>query len=374
VTALAARLQRLDGRLVFAVTAVAIFLVSWALVHRGFYHAGELVDTPVYQHYGDRIMSGEVPYRDFDLEYPPGALPMFALPSLGAGRDYVTLFELLMATLGVVTVALVAWVRPAAALYVAIAPLLVGSLILSRFDLWPAALMTGALVALLKDRHGLGWGLLGAAVSAKLYPLVIVPLALVWTARRARLRDALWGVLVFAIVVVPFAVIAPGGVWHSVHVQLARPLQIESLGAAALMTFGNPPTVSSFGSQNISGHGWIAPLSLVVQVAVLVALWVAFARRPHDLVRYSAACVVTFIAFGKVLSPQFLIWLIPLVPLVRGRRGLAATGLLTLALVLTQLWFPMRYWDYVDYGQLAGVVLVRDLALVGLVGVLAFER
>jgi uncharacterized membrane protein len=357
-----------------AATAVATFLVSWALVHRGFFHAGQLVDTPVYQNYGDRILNGEVPYRDFELEYPPGALPMFALPSLGPSSEYVTLFEWLMATLGVVTVAIVAWVRPAAAMYVAIAPLLVGSLILSRFDLWPAALTTGALVALLNDRHRLGWGLLGAAVSAKLYPLVIVPLALVWTARRARLRDALWGLLVLAIVVVPFAVIAPEGLWHSVHVQAARPLQIESLGAAALMTFGNPNTVTSFGSQNISGYGWIAPLSVGLQVTLLVALWVAFARRPHDLVRYSAACVVTFIAFGKVLSPQFLIWLVPLVPLVRGRRGLAATGLLTLALVLTQLWFPTRYFDYVDWGDLAGVVLARDLALVALVGVLALER
>ena len=78
-----------------------------------------------------------------------------------------------------------------------------------------------------------------------------------------------------------------------------------------------------------------------------------------------------FVALGKVLSPQFLIWLIPLVPLVRGRRGLAATCLLTAALILTQVWFPQRYFDYALDGRLAGVVVLRDLVLVALLGVLA---
>ena len=52
------------------------------------------------------------------------------------------------------------------------------------------------------------------------------------------------------------------------------------------------------------------------------------ARDPERLIRYSAAAVVAFVAFDKVLSPQFIIWLIPLVPLVGGRRGLVASALL----------------------------------------------
>jgi hypothetical protein len=111
----------------------------------------------------------------------------------------------------------------------------------------------------------------------------------------------------------------------------------------------------------------------VLQVATLVALWIAFAHGPATgdrLLRYSAAAVCAFIAFGKVLSPQFLLWLIPLVPLVRGRRGLAATALLTVALVLTQAWFPRRYWDYVYAFHNAGAVFARNLALVALLLVL----
>ncbi len=81
-----------------------------------------------------------------------------------------------------------------------------------------------------------------------------------------------------------------------------------------------------------------------------------------------------FVAFDKVLSPQYLLWLIPLVPLVRGARGAAATGLLTAAFVLTQVWFPERYFDYALHFHLAGVVLLRDLVLVALLAVLALPR
>jgi hypothetical protein len=68
------------------------------------------------------------------------------------------------------------------------------------------------------------------------------------------------------------------------------------------------------------------------------------------------------------------LWLIPLVPLVRGRRGLAATALLTVACALTQVWFPQRYFAYADDFELAWVVLLRDLVLVALFAALVTTR
>jgi uncharacterized membrane protein len=297
---------------------------------------------------------------------------VFTLPSL-VGGEYPTSFAWLMAVCGVCLVGVVTRVRPTAALYVALAPVIVGSLILSRFDLWPALLATAALAALLEDRHRLGWALLGAAVAAKLWPLVLVPPALVWSFRRGRPQAAVVGAAVLAVVVLPFAVLAPHGLWSSVTGQASRPMQIESLGAALLTTLGQPHVIDSHGSQNIDGHGGLAALFAALQVGTLVALWVAFARGAATaarLTRYSAACVCVFVAFGKVLSPQYLLWLIPLVPLVRGTRGLAATALLTVACVLTQVWFPQRYFDYALHFRLAGVVLARDLVLVALAAVL----
>ncbi|HEX5800713.1 MAG TPA: glycosyltransferase family 87 protein [Gaiellaceae bacterium] len=382
---------------VAAVVAALVFLGSWAALHRGFYDDEEIVDIPVYETYGNAIERGKLPYRDFRLEYPPAALPVFALPALASERGdeaaFRAAFERLMALLGVATVLLAGVVlaglraskaRTAAALAaIALFPLLLGNVVLTRFDLWPAALVTGALAALVWGRDRLGFGVLGLAVAAKLYPAVLVPVALAYVWRRRGRREALVclgllaGVVVLAFL--PFLVLAPDGVAYSFGRQLGRPLQIESLGSAVFLAAHHLLGVdlemrSGHGSQNLAGLGpAVAGVVLTLaQLAVLAWIWLRRPGTAEELVRWSAAALVAFVALGKVLSPQFLIWLAPLVPLVAGRRGLHAAALLGLAMVLTQLWFPYRYWDLaLEFDEAASwLVLARDLVLVGLLVVL----
>ena len=185
--------------------------------------------------------------------------------------------------------------------------------------------------ALVSGRDRLAGGLLGAAVAAKLYPAVLVPLVAVWIWRRRGRRELLVAAGIFcavlAVCVVPFLLVAPDGLASSLWRQLDRPLQIESLPAALLVLAGSAEVESGHGSQNLAGNGGVA-LGIVMAVAaaaVLVWLWLRFPRGPMEparLVRDAAACVVAFVALGKVLSPQILLWLVPLVPHVRGRRGL----------------------------------------------------
>lgn len=360
--------------------AAGTFIFAWALVHLGFFAHAEIIDTPVYQHYGDNIVHGGlIPYRDFALEYPPAALPVFVLASL-AGH-YADTFSDLMACCGVAIIFLIGLRRPPLWQYVILAlwPLLTGALIFSRFDLWPALLVTAALLAFVRGRgpghDRLGWILLAVAAAAKIWPLVLVPLLLISAHRRGRMKDALAGAAAFAVCVVPFVIVSAHGFWNTISGQLSRPLQIESLGGAAVMALGHPQIVMSHGSQNLAGQGWLAALLTVAGALALIGVWTAFARGPisdERLCRYSAAAACAFVAFGKVLSPQFLIWLLPLCLLVRGtsRRGQLATALLVAAMILTQLWFPSHYWQYVYTGARAWIVLSRDLLLVALLAVL----
>ncbi len=383
-----------------AALGAVLFAISFGLLHVLSSGRYQIIDTPTYQRYGDAVVDARrVPYRDFSLEYPPGALPSFIVPSLAPSAHYRTAFEILMALCGVAAAALVASTLVSAgaspgrlygaAVLVGLSPLVLGSVVLTRFDLWPAALTVGALAAFAGGRSRLGFGVLAVAVSAKIYPAVILPLALVFTARRASWRESLVGLGVFAavlgVILLPFAILSPGGLAESLTRQLGRPLQIESLGSAALLAahqIGSyePTVVSSSGSQNLIGQvpDALETVLTAFQVILLVGIWLAYLSQrdtAEDRNRFlgaAAAVVAIFIAFGKVLSPQFLIWLVPLVPLVAGRRGLGAAGLLLAALVLTHLWFPRHYFELVAFDAYPTWLLVaRSLVLVLLAALLA---
>jgi hypothetical protein len=335
-----------------AAVGILLLTVSWALLHAGFWDRQQIIDTPVYQGYGERILDGELPYRDFGLEYPPAALPAFFLPALAAEGDYASAFELLM------------WGCAAAAI----------------------VFLAYTLTQVGASSARLCFAVVGLATAAKIYPVVLLPLALVWVAKRRGSREVWIGAGCFlaavAACVLPFLILAPDGLADSVSRQLARPLQIESLGAAFLLAghqlgIYGPTVVNSAGSQNLDGSlpDALAGVQSGLQMAALIAVWALFAVRARGreaLLAGSAAAVAAFVTFGKVLSPQFLIWLLPLVPAVAGGAGLAACALLATALLTTQLWFPYRYWHVVNLEAAGWLVLVRDLLLAVLYAVLLY--
>ena len=367
-----------------------LLTISWALLHTGFWSRTQIIDTPVYERYGEAILDGQVPYRDFELEYPPAALPAFVLPALAQEDDYASLFEVAMWACAVAAIvalglALAAVEAGTARLYAAICFLALGLVTgivaaRSRYDLWPAALTIAALAAFVARRERVGFGILGLAVAAKIYPLVLLPLALVWIAKRRGTRELWIGLGCFAgalaLCFAPFLILSPGGVAHSIGTQLGRPLQLESLGASLLLAaeqlgLYDATVTSSHGSQNLAGSlpDAIASLETAFQLVAVGVVWAVFAARDRGregLLTAGAASVAAFIAFGKVLSPQFLIWLLPLVPAVAGAGGLAACAVLLVVLVTTQLWFPFRYWDVVALEPVSWLVLVRNLLLVAL--------
>jgi uncharacterized membrane protein len=382
-------------RVLFAAAlGLACLGLAWGALHLSFFHRYQIVDTPVYQEYGEAMAAGQVPYRDFAVEYPPAALPLFVAPTVAPADRYETVFELLMLACAAGIVVFVAFTvgavggsslrLVAAPALSGLAPLALGSVVLTRYDLWPAALTAAAAAALVMRRERFALGLLALGTAAKLYPAILVPVALAYVWRRSGARAAGTALAVFTAVVVflflPFALVAPDGLADSVGRQLGRPLQIESLGASLLLVAHRlgwyaPTVVTTHGSQNLAGElpDALASVQTVLQAASLLAVWWLAARQNVGrgrLLLALAAAVVAFVALGKVLSPQFLVWLVPLVPLVGGAAGFAAGVLLAGTLVATQLWFPTRYWDVVGLGPEAWMVLGRNLLLFVLLGIL----
>jgi hypothetical protein len=384
-----------------AAVAAAGFVASWYLIHHGSYGLDKQWDTVEYARYGhDIVVRGLIPYRDFALEYPPLAIPLFAIPAMIAGRyfsGYMEIFGLGMAVCGVLAVGcsvlLMAAQRVdtrrliAGSALVALSPLLLGAVLLSRYDLFPTLLTIAALAALYFGWERSGFGLLALGTAAKAYPAVILPIAAVYVWRAHGGRQAIVCLAIFAAVVLacflPFFIIAPHGIWWAIHGQETRPPQLESLGAALFLAahqlLGTHVSLYfTHSSDNIDGHPAleVASVMSVLQLVALLAVWLLFARGPatrERLLTASAAAVCAFIVFDRVLSPQYLIWLAPLVVVLPGRRGVAAMAMLACAMCMTQIWYPLHFTQLKHLAPVESwAVIGRDLVLLTMFGTLAW--
>jgi uncharacterized membrane protein len=276
----------------------------------------------------------------------------------------------------------------AALCFAGIGPVLLGPIALARFDYWPTLLTVAAVAALAARRPMLACGFAAVGAAAKVFPAVLIPLALIelWRLHGARAvaKGLALVVVVVGAIALPVAVAAPHGLSWALHRQLQRPLQVESLGAAVFAAAHEIAgvhlhVVKAAGSDNLVGS-WThlaSTLSGVLTFLAVLAVYLLYARRVgtrEELVAACAATVTAYIAFSKVFSPQYLVWLIPLVPLVGGRRGLRASVLLFVIVGMTQIWEPYRYYEYYTTFDpwLAWLVIVRDLLVVALLAVLVW--
>jgi len=376
-----------------ALVAIPVYVAACAVPDGGLFRAARFRDVHVYQGYAEKLLHGALPYRDVFVEYPPGAFAVFLPPTAFGAGHYNAAFKALMALCGAATIVLVALVlaelgasRRRIAVAVALlaaAPVALGPISLNTYDAWPALLTVLALWLLLRRHDLLAFGVLGLAVSAKVYPLVLVPLAawFLWRRAGSRRTAVALGVLVgvAALVVAPFAAYAPHGVFESFRSQATRGLQVESFGASLLLVLDrlglyDAQVVETTGvaGRNLAGGAAdaVAAGLLLLEALAVASVWVLYARARDARERLPvafAAAVAGFLAFTKVFSPQYLVWLLPLV-VVSGDA--LAIALAAVAVVLAQVWF-FHYGALFRLEWPVWLLFARDLVMVALYGVLA---
>jgi hypothetical protein len=369
-------------------TGLGLLGATAALPYVHFTAHGGGGDVTLYERYATQVLDGELPYHSFFFEYPPLSLVALVLPK-ATGLDYAISLRLLMwVLLAVSLVAVLHTLRTleadavrlyGAAVLIGSSPALIGPITFERFDAWPAALLSVSLALLTARRWTGGSVLLALAICTKLYPIVVAPVALarVVSATGARMatRAAAAGVIAAAVVTLPFAAIGLGGLGFSYYVQFKRPLQLESAGAAVLLGLDRlglaDTTVQSGLSKDLAGSAAaaVALASTAVQLAAIAAAAWWFWQGPRgrfSTLTAAAATVVSFVAFGKVLSPQYVIWIVPLVPLVARRIWLPAMALTVAAAGLTGLYFPLHYSGIRMVTDWVWVLVARDAALIAL--------
>ncbi len=371
------------------------------------FNVGELGDTRAYFDYSSRIIHGEVPYRDFDIEYPPLSLLTFIPPrlltaDLSLYSQLFTLEILFFDLIGLVLIAALArrwglsqW--QALGIYTVVMALL-APVAAKRYDLLPAVLMLFALYAFARGWDKASWAALALGTMAKLYPVLLAPFFIAIYLQRRERHRLIRGGLVFALTVaaitVVWLVLSPSGFVHSLTYHTARPLQIESTYASFLLLGHTMGLTSlsvdlSYGSWNLASPAAnaLATTSTILMFISLALIYWGYVRNLSrestlsqesnpgawhinltTLFNYSLLVVLAFIVTSKVFSPQFLIWLCPLIPFVMGRWRYASWLLFIITCTLTLFIFPLFYPKLVEEqaSWIIVMLFLRNLLLIAM--------
>lgn len=360
-----------------SLAALAVFVVATALVP-AFGLVPEGGDLNVFYDYGTKIVDGAVPYKDLQLEYPPGALAPIVAPAAGSPTKHAYAHRFVWGAIALFAVTILMLARrPRAAFVVALAPVLLGPVVFKRFDVLPMLLTLVALDLALRKRYAWAGAALGVGTAVKLYPVLLLPVLVVAAGRRA----VAGFVVACAAIFLPFLVLSPHGVLESIWKQVGRHLQWETpLASLALLAHSlgifSIGLISEGRTYAIGGKpGFVlAALTTVLFIAALVVIWrrlPELARTREGMMLAWTATLAVAVTLGHVLSPQYLIWLLPFVPLL----GLGVTALYALALVLTNIWYPagyMRVETHMDRGDIV-LLVARNAVLIALVAVLLVQ-
>jgi len=360
----------------------------------------------VFKTYGDLMRAGHTPYRDFVLEYPPLAAPLLWLPSLvtRGSAEYRLAFAVEALAVDLLGVGIGLWLVRRVAPHIPPWGIVLAQplwllcagrvLVFDRFDLSVAVLTLLAIALVVARRPRLAWFVLGLATALKLYPIVLLPLFVLVAVSGGRRWRLAGDIGAFAAAIgAPALIVARGdlsAVATFLRYHVDRGLEIETVYASALMI---AHSLSGPVSQRW-GHGGneivaplaplMASLTLPLTVLALGAVYLVAWRRRHcwadmptladDLARLSAAAVLAFMLAGKVLSPQYLLWLYPLVAVV-GCRPLTLWIVYGLALLLTGWIFPAHYYLLVRFAPREVLALVaRNVVLLALAALALLPR
>jgi hypothetical protein len=332
------------------------------------------------------------PFHALPNEYPGLSMIPFSLGLVVPTPWYQVAFAVWMAAFaGVTYVLLLCWSSRRAALVYAFLIVIGGwATVVGRFDILPALFTLVAVLCAEHKRWGWAFVALALATLLKIYPIILLPVFLLALQREMqgdflawhRWRPLILFVLVCIVMTVISFLFSAVGTIAPLNYFGYRPVQAESLAASVLWILKgigiNPSTyVYTFGSLNVNSpfSALISSISTVLFVIGLFYTWWLLWCKKIDLAIATLLSLLIMIVTSKVFSPQYLMWVIPLVAYTGAKKlwYLPVWGLIGF---LTSWIYPYIYnmvhkiEAVPDLPLFYPVVTVRNVLLLGFVVVL----
>ena len=356
-------------------------------------------DLPLYRLWAEQALHGHWPVIDMAWVYPAGALvPIMAAIAFGPWTYQLVWLLLMVAANWLAIAALTGNLRRrkgyVAAWYWLAVQLLLAPVSMLRLEGFAAPLAIAALVWLVR-RPALAGALIAAATWIKVWPAALAAAAVAISSLRMRI---IAGGLAVSGAIAGIVIAFGGGdnLFSFATIQGDRSLQLEAPIATPWVwatVLGMPGAEIRqnyvLATREVAGPGaqaagvlvtWLMPIAFAV---ILVMLWRARRRALTEgtltplaeqrlILRGAFALTAALIVFNKVGSPQYMLWLAPIVAvgLVIDRHAWSRVAeWMAMVCFLTTLVFPVLYLPLIDAHPLAAAVLLaRNVLVVGLFG------
>lgn len=325
----------------------------------------------IYRGWYDVLSSGSYPRSDVTWQYPPVAALAILSPALLPFLDYASAFFVLACLCDALVLGLLLYAGRGAArrtagawVWVAGVPLL-GTTAYARYDVMVTAVAVAALLAGIRHPRLLG-ALAAFGALLKVWPALV----LAGTARGRRTRLAWTTAAGVALGLLVLCTAAAPGALAFLGFQRDRGTEVESLGALVFHVarqFGWQGRVElHYGSLEFLGPHvpLVSTLSLGLSVVAFgwLLVWRLRARTFGVSTTADAAftAVLLFTTTSRVISPQYMLWLVGLAAVClvfRESRMAWPAGLVLVATGVTQLEFPLGF-GHVVTSDATGVTLM----------------
>jgi hypothetical protein len=337
----------------------------------------------------------QVPYRDFNCEYPPLAIAAFMATGLFTAiyTHYVVVFRIEM-SLCVLLLCLVLYKvllecgRPwphsacmAGAMF-SIMVFLLGSMLTDRFDVFSSLLVGLSLLFCMRKQIFFAGIFVGLGIATKVWPAVLLPMMLIEPFKQREYPKVIStiaaAVITVSLVHLPWLILSPTHAFGYLSFLGSRGLQIESLPANAVMILAKvlhlpAESVYQWGSQDLVSPAldrWAAGMSTLLSAVLygLTLFLVYFSRtgeadRSQRLILDYVAVILAVLLTAKVFSPQYLVWLCPAILAVDLKRRWELFGFFVGACLCTKL--ELTFYNALNALQMKAIVMLtlRNVAL-----------
>ena len=323
--------------------------------------------TDIYPlYFNEGLSSGKVPYADHPVEYPVligGSMQLVAwlvrpiTDPFVRGREFFDVTIVLLSIFFVLGVLATAYLAGRSRRWTALGVALAPAVILGAFINWDLVAMGLAMLGMAAwaARRGvLAGALIGLAVATKFYPVLFLgPLVLLcWRAGRMREFWVTAGSAAAAwlLVNVPVMIVNLSG-WARFYLLS----ETRTADWGSIWYFFETEHWPVIGTTSVHSLNAISSLVFLVTCVGIAVLIMAAPRRPR-LPQAFFLVLAAFLLSNKVWSPQYVVWLAPLVVLARPRFGAYALW------QLAEVGYFFAIWAYLITVSVTGPAAVDGIS------------